>query len=30
MYARGLLYSTQNANYTKITINICNLNKIDN
>lgn len=25
MKARGLLYSTQNSNYTKITIRICNV-----
>jgi hypothetical protein len=30
MRAKGLLYSTQNSNYTKITIYMCNFNQIDN
>ena len=29
-FAKGLVYSTQNANYTKITISLCDLNQIDN
>ena len=30
MKAKGLLYSTQNANFSKITIQMCNVNPIDN
>ena len=29
MKAKGLLYSTQNSNYTKITIYMCNVSQID-
>lgn len=30
MKAKGLLYSTQNSNYTKITIRLCNISMPDN
>jgi hypothetical protein len=30
MYGKGLLYSTQNCNYTKIMISLCNINEKDN